>query len=197
MRAILVVVAALAVAAAAPAAPAQRIVPGTPLRISLPSGWEVVDHATALKLIHAVGTLNPQLASFVSLLVQKGSLLKLVAVDVHSRGGFATNANVVAERAPLSALDGNVALELATVRQVAHPIGLKQSTTTVAGTKAISVTYEARFNEPSGPTLVAQHQLYFQSGSTLYVLTLTTLPSQRAHYARAFAGILSSLTFTQ
>jgi hypothetical protein len=199
VRAILLAVAAFALASTASAAPApvERTVPGTQLRIAIPAGWRLVDHATALALIHKVGSLNPQMAALVSTLAQTGSSIRLVALEPTLRGGFATNANVVVERAPAASVADAVTLELHLVRQVLHPIGLRQRTMRAAGRPAITVTYEARFNEPTGSTLVAEQQVYFVSAGKLYVLTLTTLPSERASFAATFARIVESLRFAQ
>jgi len=201
VRSLLVTAAAALVVAgsAAGAAPTTvaRSVPGTHLRIALPASWRLVDHATALTLIKRIGTLNPQLASFVSVLAKRGSLIRLVAIDPNAQRGFATNANVVVEQAPAASLTQTVALELAGVRQVLHPTDVRQSTVRVAGMPAVSLTFEARFNEPSGATLVAERQIYLQSAGTVYAVTLTTLPSERAAYAPTFAAIVNSLRFTQ
>jgi hypothetical protein len=199
VRASLLAAAAFALAGTAYGSPTpvERTVPGTSLHIALPAGWRLIDHATALALTRRVGALNPQMAAIVSTLAQTGSSIRLVALDPSSRRGFATNANVVVERSPAASVADAVALELSVVRQVLHPIDLRQSTMQAAGRPAITVTYEARFNEPSGPTLVAQQQVYLVSSGKLYVLTLTTLPSQRASYAATFARIVGSLTFAQ
>ena len=159
----------LALGAGATAAPRPPTVPGTPLRIVLPAGWRVIDHATALVLIKRIGALDPQLASFVSVLAKRGSAIRLVALDTRSTGGFATNANVVVQPSPAASIARVVALELPAVRQVLHPIGLKESAARAAGHQAISVTFEALFNEP--------------------------LPQERASYAAACARIVSSLSF--
>jgi len=199
VRAIVLAAAAFALAGTAYAAPApaERTVPGTRLHIAVPAGWRLIDHATAIALTRRVGALNPQTAAIVSTLAQTGSSIRLVALDPSSRGGFATNANVVVERAPAVSVAGAVALELSVVRQVLHPIDVRQTAMQAAGRPAVTVTYEARFNEPTGPTLVAQEQAYFISAGKLYVLTLTTLPSRRAFYAATFARIVGSLTFAQ
>jgi hypothetical protein len=199
VRAILLAAAAFALAGTAYGAPApvERTVPGTQLRIALPAGWRLIDHATALALIRRVGSLNPQMAALVQAFAQKGSLIRLVALDPSSRQGFATNVNVVVERAPVASVADAVRLELPVLRQVLHPIGLRQRTTRAAGRPAVTVTYEARFNEPTGPTLVAEQQVYIVSAGKLYVLTLTTLPSRRASYAATFARIIGSLTLAQ
>jgi hypothetical protein len=199
VRAILLSVAAFALAGTAYGAPApvEHIVPGTQLRIAVPAGWHLIDHATALALIRQAGSLNPQMAALVSTLAQKGSLIRLVALEPTLRGGFATNANVVVEPAPAASVADAVNLELPVVRQVLHPIGLRRRTMRAAGKPAITVTFEARFNEPNGSTLVAEQQVYFVSAGKLYVLTMTTLPSQRASYAATFARIVGSLRFAQ
>jgi hypothetical protein len=199
VRAILLAAAAFALAGTAYGAPApvERTVPGTQLRITVPAGWRLIDHATALALIRQAASLNPQMAALVSALAQRGSLIRLVALDPTLRGGFATNANVVVEQAPAASVADVVTLELPAVRQVLHPIGLRQRTMRAAGKPAITVTFEARFNEPTGSTLVAEQQVYLVSAGKLYVLTFTTLPSQRASHAAAFARIVGSLRFAQ
>jgi len=199
VRAILLSAAAFALTGTAYGAPApvERVVPGTRLRIAVPAGWRLIDHATALALIRQAASLNPQMAAVVSTLAQKGSLIRLVALEPTFRGGFATNANVVVERAPAASVADAVTLELPVVRQVLHPIGLRERTIRVAGKPAITVTFEARFNESTGSTLVAEQQVYIVSEGKLYVLTLTTLASRRASYAATFGRIVGSLRFTQ
>jgi hypothetical protein len=199
VRAILLAAAAFALAGTAYAAPAPvvRIVPGTQLRIALPAGWRLIDHATALALVRQVGSFNPQMAALVQTLAQRGSSIRLVALEPALRGAFATNVNVVVERAPVASVAEAVTLELPVLRRVLHPIGLRQRTIRAAGKPAVTVMYEARFNGPTGPALLAEQQVYFVSAGKLYVLTLTTLPSERASYAATFARIIGSLTFAQ
>lgn len=200
MRGILVAVivsVVLAGAAQASGGLVTRTVPGTPLRIGLPASWRPIDHATALALVKQSARLNPQVAGIVSALAQNGSLLRLVAIDPSARGGFTTNANVVVEPAPAASVATAAALELPVVRKVLHPIGLKQSTARVDGRPAISVSFQAHFTEPNGTRLIAERQVYVVSAGKLYVLTLTTLSSQRGFYAAPFAEIVDSLSFSQ
>jgi hypothetical protein len=200
VRGILVaVIASIVLAGAAQAATGlvTRSVPGTPLRIGLPADWRPIDHATALALIKQSARLNPQVAGIVSALAQSGSLIRLVAIDPRAQDGFTTNANVVVQPAPSASVATAVALELPALRQVLHPIGLRQTTTRAAGVAAVSVSFEARFKEPNGTKLIAERQVYLASAGRLYVLTLTTLSSQRAFYAATFARIVGSLSLSQ
>lgn len=174
-----------------------RTVPGTPLRIGLPADWRPIDHATALALVKQSARLNPQVAGLVSALAQNGSLIRLVAIDPNARGGFTTNANVVVQPTPAASVAVAARLELPILRQVLHPIGLKQSTARVDGRPAISVSFDARFKEPNGTRLISERQVYIVSAGKLYVLTLTTLSSERAFYAAPFARIVGSLSFSQ
>jgi hypothetical protein len=192
-----VVSVALAAAAQAASGLVTHAVAGTPLRIGLPADWRPIDHATALALIKRSARLNSQVAGIVSALAQNGSLIRLVAIDPHPRGGFTTNANVVVEPAPAASVAAATALGLPALRQVLRPIELKQRTTRVAGRPAISVSFEARFNEPNGTRLIAERQVYLVSAGKLYVLTLTTLSSQRAFYGATFARIVGSLALPQ
>ena len=172
-----------------------RPVPGTHLRMGVPVGWKSLDRAEALVLVQRIASLNPQIASLVQTIANNGSLIKLVTYYPQLAGGFATNANVVAQSSPGSTVSSVLALELPLVRQVLHPIGLKKKSIRVAGRPAEEISFNARFNEPSGTALVNEMQIYVIDKGMLYVLTLTTLPAQRATYGATFAAIVDSLSF--
>lgn len=194
----LVAIAALVLASGAGAAAPRvvvRPVPGTQMRMGVPSGWKSIDRADALVLAQRVATLNPQIATLVQALAGHGSLIKLVTYDPHTAGGFATNANVVAQPSPSSSLASAVSQELPLVRQVLHPSGLTQKAIRVAGRPADAISYTAVFNAPSGRTSVAQTQIYVIDRGVLYVVTLTTSSGLRAAYSSTFAAIVSSLSF--
>lgn len=165
------------------------------MRMGVPAAWQSIDHAEALALVKRLASLNPQIAALVQGISSNGSLIKLVMYDPHLSGGFATNANVVAQPSPGSSISSVVTLELPLVRQILHPIGLKKKAIHAAGRSAEQISFEARFNEPSGSMLLAETQIYLIDKNMLYVLTLTTSPAQMAAYAPTFAAIVKSLSF--
>ena len=201
MRRLLVVTVAalLLVSGAAAAGPrvVVRAVPGTNLRLGVPGSWKSIDRAQALVLAQRVASINPQIAALVQAVAANGSIIKLVTYDPHTHGGFATNANVVAQPSPSSSLSAVIARELPFVRQVLHPTVLTKKAIRVAGRAAEEVAFTARINEPSGPTEVAEIQIYVIDRGTLDVVTLTTTPTLQATYAATFAAIIQSISFSQ
>jgi len=163
--------------------------------MGVPAGWKSIDRAEALVLVQRVASLNPQIGTLVQTMAGNGSLIKLVTYDPHLIAGFATNANIVAQPSPGSSISSVVTLELPLLRQVLHPIGLKRTAIRVAGRPANEISFNARFNGPSGAALVDETQIYMIDKGMLYVLTLTTLPAQRTAYAATFAAIVKSLSF--
>lgn len=197
-RLLLLLIPPLVLAAGAAAAGPRvvvRTVPGTHLRMGVPAGWKSLDRAQALVLEQRVASLNPQIAPLIRAVASNGSVIKLVTYDPHSRGGLATNANVVAQPSPSPSLASVIAHELPFVRQVLHPSTLAQKSISAAGKPAEEVSFTARINEPSGLTTVAETQVYVIEKGTLYVVTLTTSAGSRAAYAATFAAIIQSLSF--
>jgi hypothetical protein len=180
--------------AAAAAALSLYTVPGTTLRVHVPTGWRTVDHTGALAIEHGKAKTYPQLQGVVAELAKKASPLRVVMYDPHPKNGFVTNANIVVDKAPASTLAHVVTIELTGLAQALDPYDFKQLETTVAGRPAAVVSFKTTVDPPGGKKYaVYDVQAYFLDGKKLYVVTMTTLPAQLKKQTAALDGIVASL----
>jgi hypothetical protein len=185
--------------AAAVAALALHAIPGTALKVGVPTGWRVVDSTVAASIARKEATQFPQLAGLLGEVARKQSPLRFVMYDPHRTAGFVTNANVVVDKSPRSTLDQVVNLELTGLAQALDPTNFSQHTTRIAGRRAVSVSFRAALDDPSTgkKTTVYDRQVYFLDGKHVYVVTLTTLPRELHTQGAVIDAIVRSLTFGQ
>jgi len=185
------------VAAAAP--PVRHPVPGQPISLSTPAGWKAVSPKDVLTpgYLQKLRRENPALAEVVSALAQPSSPTKLIVVDPQVRQGFASNVNVVVERIPTgTTLKQYADAAIAGVRSLKGISGLRRATVRLPAGPAEHVTYRLTFAANGKQLTVVIEQYAFVHGPA-FVVTYSTLPSLRAHYAPIFADSARSIRFAR
>jgi hypothetical protein len=158
--------------------------------IEVPAGWRTVAKIDP-KALDAFVADNPEFGSFKEVLA--GGLIKLLAFDPDASNGFATNVNVVVhalgETMPLS----EYARQTAAVLRRLDPV--RVSLVRLPAGRCARFSYEHQTQVNGALRWLTFLQYGFVRGGSEYVVTFTTLSSQRARYRTTFARSARSFSF--
>jgi hypothetical protein len=176
-------------------------VPAAGFRIALPESWmtfrsqEVFGDSEA-GLDEFVRE-NPEFAGLAEALTDPRSPMKLVAFDPETRTGFATNMNVIAEKAPegfsFELFARSTEEELRSVSTVS---GLESERVQLRVGPAQRFTYEARFVFGGRTQPIATLQYALVANGRGYVLSFATLPELADEYREDFERAAESFSAT-
>jgi len=166
-------------------------VPSAGFTIAVPESWhsftadEVFGDSEALDRLTRE---NPGLAQFRDAFADPRSPIKLIAADPHVRGGFATNVNVIAQKAPdgYSFEDFARASE-AEIESIAGEAGdLKREIVELPAGRAQRLAYNTQFTMNGRVRSFALLQYGLVANGRSYILTYTTLRELADEYESDF-----------
>ena len=171
-----------------------RAVRGEGFSIAVPKRWRSIDASTVLRGAYAkqFERDNPAAAGAVEALARPNSPMKFVAIDPSGRQ-FATNVNVLVSRIPADAsFDRWTRAETAEIAAL-KPTHLTRATVQLSAGKGYRLAYHARLRIRGLPRELAIHQYMVKRGSSLYVITFTTVAAEEARLSGTFEA--SARTF--
>jgi hypothetical protein len=200
MRRIALVLAALVLGATILVSPTaaesfrRHVVPGHGISLSVPASWVASERGLSPDVVEQMARENPKLAPFVSGLGGPNSPMKFIALNPKVQSGFATNVNVVV-------VPVQTGITFAQYRQaLLSELGaivtgkLQQSVTTIAGARALRLTYRLRLSLGRAVTVQTLQYAFLRPGRSV-VVTYTTLPTLSSSYAATFRKSAASIRF--
>lgn len=172
----------------------RHVVPGHGMSLSVPASWVASERGLSPAVVEQMARENPKLAPFVRGLGGPNSPMKFIALNPKVQSGFATNVNVVV-------VPVQTGITFAQYRQaLLSELGaivtgkLQQSVTTIAGARALRVTYRLRLSLGRAVTVQTLQYAFLRPGRSV-VVTYTTLPSLSSSYAATFGKSAASIRF--
>lgn len=202
MRALLALVAGIAVVAASIAGAAvaadpykRHAIRGQGMSLSVPAQWKAIDASLPASTLRELERQNPKLAPYIRQLSGPNSAAKFLALDPALLRGFATNVNVVAAPIPNVTFAQYRTALLGEIRSIAGSSPIDARVVTIGGQRALRLSY--RLSITVGTTQTVQTLQYaFQRPGRSIVVTYTTLPSLKTRYAKTFTRSAASIRFS-
>ena len=174
-------------------------VPSAHFSIAVPRSWRSFTAEEAFADSTALDQLtreNPEFAQFRDALSDQRSPMKLIAIDPNVRGGFATNANVIAQDVPDDFSFEDFARESEAELQALEGMttGLRSETVDLPAGKAQRLTYTGHFTFSGQERSIATLQYGLVAGGWTYVITFTTLPALADGYENDFERSIGSFS---
>jgi hypothetical protein len=174
-------------------------VPSAKFSMAVPQSWRTFTAEEAFADSGALDQLtreNPEFAQFRDVLSDPRSPMKLIAIDPNVRGGFATNANVIAQDVPDDfSFEDFVRESEAELRALeGMTTGLQSKTVDLRAGKAQRLTYEGHFTFSGQERSIATLQYGLVADGWTYVITFTTLPEFADEYENDFERSIGSFS---
>ena len=174
-------------------------VPSADFSLAVPQSWRTFTAEEAFADSAALDQLtreNPEFAQFRDALSDPRSPMKLIAVDPNVRGGFATNANVIAQDVPDDfSFEDFVRESAAEIRTLeGMTTGLQSKVVDLPAGRAQRLTYEGHFTFDGQERSIATLQYGLVADGWNYVITFTTLPELTDGYESDFERSIGSFS---
>jgi hypothetical protein len=165
--------------------------------VGVPPRWETVsaDERPSEEEIEELFGDDPQLRPFLDAMAGHDSLIKFVALDPESTGGFPTNLNVVVESPPAGATrDQYFEATRGQIDQLLSGVDVQFEEVSLPAGQALRVAYE-HSRTPNRMRVATLHYVLFEDG-TGYTLTFTTLAEERSSRTDEFERSARSFELT-
>jgi hypothetical protein len=167
--------------------------------IAVPQSWRTFTAEETFGDSDALDQLereNPEFAQYRDALSNPRSPMKLVAVDPNVRGGFATNANVIAQKVPGDFSFEDFARQSeAEIRELADmSTGMQSKVVELPAGRAQRLSYQASFTLNGRERSISTLQYGLVADGWMYVITYTTLPELADEYRNDFERSVSLFT---
>ena len=174
-------------------------VPSAEFSMAVPQAWRTFTAEEAFSDTAALDQLtreNPEFAQFRDALSDPRSPMKLIAIDPNVRGGFATNANVIAQDVPDDFSFEDFARESEAELRALEGMttGLQSTIVDLPAGKAQRLTYEGHFTFSGQERSIATLQYGLVADGWTYVITFTTLPELADEYENDFERSIGSFS---
>jgi hypothetical protein len=190
-----VLVLAASLAGAARAVDRRHVVVGHGISLAVPASWVASERGISPAVLDQMARENPKLAPFVRALGGSSSPMKFIALDPDVRNGFATNVNVVVVPALTALTFAQYRQALLSELRSIVTGRIEDSTATIAGAKALRVTYRLRLSVGRIVTVQTLQYAFLRPGRSV-VVTYTTLPAFKDRYAATFRRSAASIRFS-
>jgi hypothetical protein len=158
--------------------------------IEVPAAWRPVQKIDPKAIDDFIAD-NPDFAPFKGALTS--GLIKLLAIDPDVGGGFATNVNVVVHSLGQTMSLSEYARQTAAVLRKLDPVSVRL--VRLPAGRCARFSYEHQTNINGALKWLVFLQYGFVRGGSEYVVTFTTLSSQRARYRTTFSRSARSFSF--